>query len=113
MCYYLIIIRGLCITTTALSGISVTTIHPAPILTLLPMVMLPMIFAPAPIKTLFFIIGAPPFSLLVIVSDPIVTCCIIVQLSPIEHHLEKKQPIGPCGKIILLLIMLSNGKKDE
>ena len=62
MCYYLIIIRGLCITTTALSGISVTTIHPAPIFTLLPMVMFPMIFAPAPIKTLFFIVGAPPFS---------------------------------------------------
>ena len=53
-------ILGLCITTVQLSGISSTTTQPAPIFTLFPIFTFPIIFAPAPIKTLSPIIGPFP-----------------------------------------------------
>lgn len=49
--------RGLCITTVQLSGISPTTTQPAPIFTLFPTLIFPINFAPAPINTLLPIIG--------------------------------------------------------
>lgn len=79
MYVYFIIILGLCITTTALSGISVTTMQPAPIFTLLPIVILSMTFAPVPIKTLSFYCWRQ---------------CFVVQFFLIVTHLEKKQLIG-------------------
>lgn len=54
-------ILGLSITTVALSGISLTIMHPAPILTLLPILIPPNMVAPAPMKTLFPILGHPGF----------------------------------------------------
>ena len=48
-------------TTVALSGISVVMIQPAPILTLLPMMIPPIILAAVPIMTLSPMIGALPF----------------------------------------------------
>lgn len=53
------IILGLSSTTVALAGISFTITALAPILTLSPILTLPIIFAPAPIYTLLPIIGAP------------------------------------------------------
>ncbi len=52
-------IRGLCITTVQLSGISSTTTQPAPIF------ILPITFAPAPINTLLPIMGPllPPHNI--------------------------------------------------
>ena len=47
-------------TTTELSGISVTTMLPLPIITLLPIVTLPITLAPEAITTLLPIRGTPP-----------------------------------------------------
>lgn len=47
--------------TTALSGISLVTTAPAPIVTLSPMVIFPIIMTPAPKVTLFPITGVKSF----------------------------------------------------
>ena len=64
--FSLTITLGLFITTVQLSGTSSTTIAFAPILTLLPTWTFPIIFAPAPIKQLLPMVGAPPRILKVI-----------------------------------------------
>ena len=67
--------------TTALSGTSFVTTAFAPIATLLPTLILPTTFAPAPIYTPSPIIGIPLFS--PFPATPIVTPCDILQLRPI------------------------------
>lgn len=60
-------------TAVVFSGISLTTTQFAPILQLLPIVTFPIIFAPAPIKTLSPMWGEPYLGCPLIVLDPIVT----------------------------------------
>lgn len=59
MIYFLIIIREFCITHVAPAGTSFVTTHPAPIFAPVPIFIGPIIFAPAPMKTLSSIVGAP------------------------------------------------------
>lgn len=67
--------------TTQLSGTSLTTTLPAPIITLLPIVIPPIIVTEAPQETLLPIIGRPvPFA-------PIVEHCKQQKLSPIDSAL--------------------------
>ena len=64
---------------TLFAGTLSTTIAPAPIFALSPIVISPIIIAPVPIKTLLPIVGYPPLP-----SSPIVVFWCIVRLSPIR-----------------------------
>lgn len=87
------IILGLAATTVVLSGMSLVTTHPAPILQFLPIVTFPIILAPAPIKTPSLITGAPYPLLSRNVLLPIVTCWYIITSFPIFAELEIKTPL--------------------
>lgn len=79
--------------TIALSGISLVTTAFAPTSTLFPMHTFPIILAPQHTTTLFPNIGYP--WRLPPLEEPIVTCCITTQFSPIEHLeiiIEKQCP---------------------
>ena len=84
-------------TTVLFAGISSVTMQFAPIRTSFPMVMPPIIFAPAPMYTRSPITGAPHFLLPRIVFEPIVTCWNIVQPLPTRAPEEINIPRSPCG----------------
>lgn len=93
------------------SGTSVTTVAFAPIFTLWPIVILPIITAPVPINILLPRLGAPGLDD-VSKFDPIVTLCIIIMLSPNFACPEINTPKRACLNSMLIPSDIEKGRKQ-